>query len=211
MEYPGSPPEDVEFLKAADRPSHVSAGESNRDLHSRDESYLEPHRPDVVVWPQGTEDVVAAVRLAARKGYAVTPWCAGTSLEGNPIPLKGGICLDFTVMNRIMERPRGEDPAGRRGARRVVPGAQRAAAPPRPLFPRTRAPTRASVGMIGNHASGGGTVALRGHPGLRPGAWRFVMADGEVCVRLGAGHQELLTVYDLLRLMVGMRWATWGS
>src|SRR5450756_336989 len=74
MAYPRVTPEDIAFLKQAIGDRHVSAGESNLDLHSRDESYLEPHRPDVVVWPQKTGDVVAAVTLAARKGYAVTPW-----------------------------------------------------------------------------------------------------------------------------------------
>lgn len=103
MGYPRVTGEDVDYLKQAIGGNRVSSGESNLDLHSRDESYHEPHRPDVVVWPQTTEDVAIAVKLAARKGYAVTPWCAGTSLEGNPIPIRGGICLDFREMNRILD------------------------------------------------------------------------------------------------------------
>ena len=103
MEYPRVTAEDVSFLKAAIGEGHVSTGESNRDLHAKDESYHEPHRPDVVVWPQKTEDVVCVVKLADERGYAVTPWCSGTSLEGNPIPIQGGIVLDFNEMNRIIE------------------------------------------------------------------------------------------------------------
>ena len=92
-EYPTVTPQDVALLKQLVGDGHVSAGASNLDLHSRDESYHEPHRPDVVVWPQTTDDVVAAVRLAAERGYAVTPWCAGTSLEGNPIPVKAALAM----------------------------------------------------------------------------------------------------------------------
>lgn len=49
MEYPRLTREDLAYLKQAIGEGHVSAGESNLDLHSRDESYHEPHRPDVVV------------------------------------------------------------------------------------------------------------------------------------------------------------------
>src|SRR5512136_567237 len=103
MEYPHVTREDVAYLKQVIGETHVSTGESNLNLHSKDESYHEPHRPDVVVWPQHTGDVVMVVKLAAERGYAVTPWCGGTSLEGNPIPVKGGIVLDFNEMNHIFD------------------------------------------------------------------------------------------------------------
>jgi D-lactate dehydrogenase (cytochrome) len=148
MGYPRLTREDLAYLKQTIGESHVSAGESNLDLHSRDESYHEPHRPDVVVWPQKTADVVAAVKLAARKGYAITPWCAGTSLEGNPIPVKGGICLDFTEMNRIIEIR--EKDSGRGGGR---PRELTTASPPRPL-PADPGAHACIGGMIGNNAWG---------------------------------------------------------
>lgn len=200
MAYPRVTPEDIAFLKQAIGDRHVSAGESNLDLHSRDESYHEPHRPDVVVWPQKTGDVVAAVTLAARKGYAVTPWCAGTSLEGNPIPIKGGICLDFTEMNRILEI-REKD----------LQVDVEVGVPYRELnnrlrhnglfFPPDPGAQACIGGMIGNNASGVRTVAY--------GATRdcilaleVVMADGCV-IRLGSRAIKSSSGYDLLRLMVG--------
>jgi len=200
MAYPRVTPEDIAFLKQAIGDRHVSAGESNLDLHSRDESYHPPHRPDVVVWPQKTGDVVAAVTLAARKGYAVTPWCAGTSLEGNPIPIKGGICLDFTEMNRIIEI-REKD----------LQVDVEVGVPYRDLnnqlrhhglfFPPDPGAQACIGGMIGNNASGVRTVAY--------GATRdcilsleAVMADGCV-IRLGSRAIKSSSGYDLLRLMVG--------
>jgi D-lactate dehydrogenase (cytochrome) len=74
MGYPRVTGEDVAYLKQAIGANHVSAGESNLDLHSRDESYHEPHRPNVVVWPQTTGDVATAVKLAARKVSTGTWW-----------------------------------------------------------------------------------------------------------------------------------------
>lgn len=59
--------------------------------------------PDVVVWPETTDDVVTILKIASEKGVPVTPYAAGTSLEGNPIPSKGGICLDTTKMDSIIE------------------------------------------------------------------------------------------------------------
>lgn len=200
MAYPRVTPEDIALLKQSIGDRHVSAGESNLDLHSRDESYHEPHRPDVVVWPQKTGDVVTAVTLAARKGYAVTPWCAGTSLEGNPIPVKGGICLDFTEMNRILEI-REKD----------LQVDVEVGVPYRELnnrlrhhglfFPPDPGAQACIGGMIGNNASGVRTVAY--------GATRdcilaleVVMADGCV-IRLGSRAIKSSSGYDLLRLMVG--------
>lgn len=200
MEYPRVTPEDIAYLKEAIGDSHVSTGESNLELHSKDESYHEPHRPDVVVWPQKTEDVVTAVKLAGERGYAVTPWCAGTSLEGNPIPVKGGIVLDFNEMNRILEIREKDLQAD------VEVGIQY-----RDLneqlrhyglfFPPDPGAWASLGGMIGNNASGVRTVAYGATRDCILGM-EVVMADGEV-IRLGSKAIKSSSGYDLLRLLVG--------
>ncbi|MFU8858324.1 MAG: FAD-binding oxidoreductase [Deferrisomatales bacterium] len=200
MSYPVVTPEDVAYLKQAVGESHVSTGESNLDLHSRDESYHEPHRPDVVVWPQKTEDVVAAVKLADQKGYAVTPWCAGTSLEGNPIPVKGGIVLDFTEMNHVLEVREKDLQVD------VEVGIQY-----RDLnnqlrhhglfFPPDPGAWAAIGGMIGNNASGVRTVAYGATRDCILGM-EVVMADGEV-LKLGSRAIKSSSGYDLRHLLVG--------
>jgi len=200
MTYPRVSPNDIARLKEVIGESHVSTGESNLDLHSRDESYHEPHRPDVVVWPQTTEHVVAAVKLAGEKGYAVTPWCAGTSLEGNPIPVKGGIVLDFTEMNHVLEIREKDLQVD------VEVGIQY-----RELnnqlrhhglfFPPDPGAWAAIGGMIGNNASGVRTVAYGATRDSILGM-EVVMADGEV-LKLGSHAIKSSSGYDLLRLMVG--------
>src|SRR5512133_2983405 len=83
--------------------SRVSTGESILELHSRDLTYHEPHAPDVVVLPEASEEVSAVLTLATRERVPVVPFGVGTSLEGHVIPVHGGISLDLTRMNRIVD------------------------------------------------------------------------------------------------------------
>src|SRR5437762_1025803 len=59
-------------------------------------------RPDIVVYPESTEEVAAVLAYADRERIPVIPFGAGTSLEGHVIPLSGGISLDLSRMNRIV-------------------------------------------------------------------------------------------------------------
>ncbi|MBI5442284.1 MAG: FAD-binding oxidoreductase [Deltaproteobacteria bacterium] len=200
MPYPPITPEDLATLRRVLGETRISTGASNLDLHSRDESYHEPHRPHVVVWPRKTEDVVAVVKLAGQKGYPVTAWCAGTSLEGNPIPVEGGIVLDFAEMNRILEI-REKD----------LQVDVEVGLPYRELNDRLRhyglffppdPGAHASLGgMIGNNASGVRTVAYGATRECVLGM-EVVTAEGDV-LRLGSRAIKSSAGYDLLRLMVG--------
>lgn len=71
--------------------------------HSHDESYHPPHLPDVVVFPQSADEVSAILQLANEQRIAVTPFGLGTSLEGHAIPYAGGISMDFSLMNQVLE------------------------------------------------------------------------------------------------------------
>ena len=80
----------------------VSIRPADLELASHDESACPPTFPDVVVWPQTTEDVRRVVRYAYEQALALTARGAGSSLEGNPIPVRGGIVADLSRMNRIV-------------------------------------------------------------------------------------------------------------
>ena len=73
------------------------------EQHSRDESYHTPHLPDVVVFPKNTQEVSKVMRFAYENGIPITPFGLGSSLEGHVIPYKGGISLDFQLMNKVIE------------------------------------------------------------------------------------------------------------
>jgi glycolate oxidase len=60
------------------------------------------HEPDVVVFPTSTEEVAAILKLANKNKIPVTPRGGGTNVSGGSIPIKGGIVLCTTKMNRIL-------------------------------------------------------------------------------------------------------------
>jgi glycolate oxidase len=60
-------------------------------------------RPDVVVFPQSTEDVAAVVRIANQAGLPIVGRGAGTGLSGGAIARAGGMMISFARMNRILE------------------------------------------------------------------------------------------------------------
>jgi D-lactate dehydrogenase (cytochrome) len=81
----------------------VSQNETVLEQHSKDESYHTPILPDVVVFPKTTEEVSRIMKLAQKYETPVVPFGIGSSLEGHVIPIKKGISLDFTLMNKILE------------------------------------------------------------------------------------------------------------
>ena len=60
-------------------------------------------RPDVVAKPRGDEEVAAVVRVANRHQVPVVPWGGGSGTQGASIPTQGGIVIDLTGMDRIVE------------------------------------------------------------------------------------------------------------
>lgn len=60
-------------------------------------------KPEVVVQPANQDEIIAVVKLAAQNGIPITCRGAGTCLSGGPIPLKGGILLESTRLNRILK------------------------------------------------------------------------------------------------------------
>ena len=73
------------------------------DRHGHDESYHAAHKPDVVVFPENTEEVASIMRLARKHSAPVIPFGVGTSLEGHVAALEGGVSIDMSRMNRVVE------------------------------------------------------------------------------------------------------------
>jgi glycolate oxidase len=72
-------------------------------LYSYDAGTLWKHTPDLVLFPRSTRDVVKIMKIAHHHGIPVTPRGAGTNQSGGSIPIKGGIVLCFSRMNRIIK------------------------------------------------------------------------------------------------------------
>ncbi len=64
---------------------------------------IDKGRPECVVFPRTTEDVVRIVRIAAEHSVPIVGRGAGTGLSGGVIPTRGGIMIGFSRMNKILE------------------------------------------------------------------------------------------------------------
>ena len=84
-------------------PDRVSTAAAVREQHGHDESYHRAAPPDVVVFPASTEEVARIVNVCARHRCPMIPFGTGTSLEGHVQALHGGVSIDVTGMNEILE------------------------------------------------------------------------------------------------------------
>ena len=82
---------------------HVSDEPETLEKYSRDYSFVQPRMPGLVVLPQNTEEVQAVVKYANERMIPVIPRSSGISFYGAGIPSQGGIILDLTRMNKILE------------------------------------------------------------------------------------------------------------
>ena len=71
--------------------------------YNADGCVMDTHSPDVVVLPTTTEQVVAVVKLAAREKIPIIARGAGTGLSGGATPMRGGIVLATSRMEKILE------------------------------------------------------------------------------------------------------------
>ncbi len=61
---------------------------------------------DVLIFPLSTEEVSGVLKYAHTNDIPVTPRGAGTNLVGSTVPVKGGIIMDLSRMNRVLELDR---------------------------------------------------------------------------------------------------------
>lgn len=83
--------------------ARFQTGEAVRAHHAHTTTYLPAQLPDGVVFVESRADVIDAVRLAARHRVPLVPFGTGSSLEGQVNAPCGGISLDFSAMNRLLE------------------------------------------------------------------------------------------------------------
>ncbi len=187
-------------LQAIVGEENISMAEADRALHSQDQSTHPPVLPDVVIWPNSTEEVSAIAKIAHAHHIPMTAWGAGTSLEGHSIPIKRGISINFQRMNCVLAVHAQDFQAT------VQPG----------IFRKELEAQLAQYGLMfapdpGANASVGGMVAnnAAGIRTVKYGATRdnvlaleVVLANGEI-IRTGSRSLKQSAGYDLTHLFVG--------
>jgi glycolate oxidase len=81
----------------------VLTSKEDLNAYSYDGTTTWAHLPDVVVLPTTVEHVSQILNLADENKVPVTPRGAGTNVSGGSIPIKGGIVLCTTKMNKILD------------------------------------------------------------------------------------------------------------
>lgn len=188
---------DLAAMVATDR---ISTGESVLDLHAKDQSHHTPSRPEAVIWPQKAAEVAEILRYANDHLIPVTGWGAGSSLEGNPIPVHKGIVLDFTQMDRIVDI-REEDFQADVQPGVVYQDLNEKLRHSGLFFPPDPGARATIGGMIANNASGTRTVY---YGSTKDYVLRLsvALANGEI-IELGTRASKTSSGYDLIRLFVG--------
>ena len=81
----------------------VSTSAAVREHHGKDESYFPYALPDAVCFVKSTEEVRDVVNICRRHRVPMIPFGVGTSLEGHILAVQGGVCVDLSQMNRVLE------------------------------------------------------------------------------------------------------------
>jgi D-lactate dehydrogenase (cytochrome) len=171
-----------------------------RDHHSRGESYHTPAPPDIVCFPESTDEVAEIVRISARHGVPIVPFGAGTSLEGHVHAVRGGITIDLRQMNKVLRISVEDlDATVEAGVTRLQ--LNKALRNTGLTFPIDPGADCTIGGMAATRASG--TTAVR-YGTMRENvlALTVVLADGRI-IKTGTRARKSAAGYDLTRLFVG--------
>jgi glycolate oxidase len=160
------------------------------------------HLPDVIVKPISTKEISEVLKLAYANAIPAYTRGAASSVTGSAVPIKGGIVLDTSLMNRIIEiNPINLTATVEPGV--IVADFQAEVEKQNLFYPPD--PASAEFCTIGgNVATGAGGLRC-----IKYGTTRdyvlgleVVLADGRI-INTGKGTLKRVSGYDLTRLMVG--------
>lgn len=170
------------------------------DQHGRSESHFPAMPPEVVVYPESTDEVAAILGICSHHNVPVIGYGAGTSLEGQAQAPQGGVCVDFRMMARVLQiNPADMDVVVQPGLTREALNAELRTTGL--FFPVDPGANASLGGMASTRASG--TTAVR-YGTMRDNVLglEVVLADGRI-IRTGTRARKTAAGYDLTALFVG--------
>lgn len=178
----------------------ISTVDSVLQQHGHGESWHPTQAPDAVCFAQSNEEVAQIVRLCAESQTPIIAYGTGTSLEGQVQAVNGGICIDLSQMDAVLE-VNTEDMDCRVQAGVTRRQLNQYLRDTGLFFPIDPGADTSIGGMAATRASG--TNAVR-YGTMRENvlALTVVTASGEI-IKTGTRARKSAAGYDLTRLFVG--------
>lgn len=172
--------------------------QKNASDHTEDLKFL----PQIVVFPENSEDVSIIMKFCNTHEISITPRGAGTGLSGGSLPVNGGVSLDMSRMNKILKIDEENfqvivEPG-------VINETLQQAVKEKGLFYPPDPASKGSCFLGGNiaHSSGGPKALKYGTTKDYVLNLEIVLPNGEI-MWTGANTLKNSTGYNLTQLMIG--------
>lgn len=173
---------------------------NTRKEHSAGESYISDLLPDAVLMLDSTASVAKAVAICSEYGIPIIAFGAGTSLEGQLVPIHAGVSIDLTGMDQVLET-NAEDFDVKLEARVTREALNYALKASGLFFPLDPGANASLGGMASTRASGTNAVRYGTMKEVVLGL-TVVTPSGDV-IQTGGRARKSAAGYDLTHLYIG--------
>ncbi|KEP27370.1 FAD-linked oxidase C-terminal domain-containing protein [Bacillus sp. FSL W8-0920] len=191
----------IENIEAIIKTGRILIDESDRFSYSFDGSFG-TYLPDIVIQTKSVDELASLVKFANCEKIPICPRGQATSLSGGPLPVKGGIVIDLSIMNDLLEIHE-EDLIAIVSPGVLTSDIHKAAEQKGLMYPPDPSSSHVST-IAGNLAENSG-----GPRGLKYGVTKdyvigleIITPEGEI-IKTGGKTVKNVTGYDLTKLIVG--------